>query len=105
MKFRTYEKDGKEVQAIADSLPDDELDIIAARVDEMMEQHKSNPLLAPMCTFMLRHFDNPVIGMFDMDDEAVEAAEAFLRDMMVTAAKRERAIEIWKHNHSYDEVA
>lgn len=105
MRFRTYERDGKEVQAIADNLPDDELDIIGARVDEMMEKHNSNPLLDPMCEFMQRHFERPTVDMFDMDDEAEEAAEAFLRDMMVTAAKRERAIEIWKDKHSYDEVA
>jgi hypothetical protein len=43
--------------------------------------------------------------MFDMDDELEMAADAFMRDMMITAAKRERAIEIWKHKHSYDEVA
>lgn len=105
MKFRLYEKDGKEIQAIVDALPDDELDIIGSRVDAMMELHKHNPLIAPMCAFMLRHFDNPTVSMFDMDDDAVEAAEEFLRDMMVVAAKRERAIEIWKHKHSFDEVA
>lgn len=105
MRFRTYEKDGKEVQAIADSLTDDELDIIAARVDEIMSQRHANPIVAPACQALLSFFDHEAMGMFDLDDEFEEFADNFLRDMMVTAAKRERAIEIWKHNHSYDEVA
>lgn len=105
MKFRLHEKDGKEVQAIADSMPDDELQIIAARVDNILSQRHLSPIVAPACAYLLRHFDHEAMGMFDMDDELEESADAFLRDMMITAAKRERAIEIWKHKHSYDEVA
>lgn len=105
MKFRLYEKDGKEVQQIADSLPDEELEIIATRVDEIMAQHSISPIVAPACAFMLRHFDHEAMGMFDMDDGLEMAADAFMRDMMITAAKRERAIDIWKRKHSYDEVA
>lgn len=105
MKFRLYEKDGKEVQQIADSLPDEELEIIAARVDEIMVQRRISPIVAPACAFMLRHFDHEAMGMFDMDDDLEMAADAFMRDMMITAAKRERAIDIWKHKHSYEEVA
>lgn len=105
MKFRLHEKDGKEVQAIANSLPDDELQIIAARVDDIMSKRGMSPIVAPACASMLRHFDHEAMGMFDMDDELEMAADAFMRDMMITAAKRERAIEIWKHKHSYDEVA
>lgn len=33
------------------------------------------------------------------------AADAFMRGMMITAAKLERVIDIWKHKHSYNEVA
>ena len=98
-------KDKAEIQTIADSLPDSELEIIGARADEMMKQHKSNPLIAPACAFLTRHFDYPVIGMFDLDDKQEEAAETFLRDMMVRALKRERGIEIWRAKHSFDEVA
>lgn len=105
MKFRLHEKDGKEVQQIADSLPDEELEIIAARVDEIMAQRRISPIVAPACAFMLRHFDHEAMGMFDMDDDLEMAADVFMRDMMITAAKRERAIDIWKHKHSYDEVA
>ena len=105
MKFRLHEKDGKEVQQIADSLPDEELEIIAARVDEIMTQRRISPIVAPACAFMLRHFDHEAMGMFDMDDDLEIAADTFMRDMMITAAKRERAIDIWKHKHSYDEVA
>ena len=105
MKFRLHEKDGKEVQQIADSLPDEELEIIAARVDEIMAQRRISPIVTPACAFMLRHFDHEAMGMFDMDDDLEMAADAFMRDMMITAAKRERAIDIWKHKHSYDEVA
>ncbi|RBO14313.1 hypothetical protein [Pantoea sp. 3_1284] len=105
MKFRLYEKDGKEVQQIADSLPDEELEIIATRVDEIMAQRSISPIVAPACAFMLRHFDHEAMGMFDIDDDLEIAADAFMRDMMITAAKRERAIDIWKHKHSYDEVA
>ncbi|ORM64197.1 hypothetical protein PRCB_01265 [Pantoea rodasii] len=105
MKFRLHDKDGKEVQAIADSLPDDELQNIAARVDSILDQRHMSPIVAPACIYLLRHFDHEAMGMFDMDDELEMAADAFMRDMMITAAKRERAIEIWKHKHSYDEVA
>ncbi len=105
MKFRLHDKDGKEVQAIADSLPDDELQIIAARVDSILVQRHMSPIVAPACAYLLRHFDHEAMGMFDMDDELEMAADAFMRDMMITAAKRERAIEIWKHKQSYDEVA
>ncbi len=105
MKFRLHEKDGKEVQQIADSLPNEELEIIAARVDEIMAQRRISPIVASACAFMLRHFDHEAMGMFDMDDDLEMAADAFMRDMMITAAKRERAIDIWKRKHSYDEVA
>lgn len=103
MRFNIKAK--REIQEIADSLPDDELERIGNEVDANMERHKINPLIAPACQFLTRFFDYPAIEMFDEDDDQHIEAEAFLRDMMVTAAKRERAIEIWKHKHSYDDAA
>ncbi|WP_210453090.1 hypothetical protein [Pantoea ananatis] len=103
MRFNIKAK--REIQEIADNLPDYELERIGKEVDANMERHKINPLIAPACQFLTRFFDYPAIEMFDEDDEQHIEAEAFLRDMMVKVARRERAIAIWTSKHSFDEVA
>ncbi|MGG6193009.1 hypothetical protein ACQV2B_02780 [Pantoea allii] len=95
----------REIQEIADNLPDEELERIGNEVDANMERHKINPLIAPACQFLTRFFDYPAIEMFDEDDDQHIEAEAFLRDMMVKVARRERAIAIWNSKNSFDEVA
>ncbi|MEN4974041.1 hypothetical protein ABEH62_09190 [Pantoea eucalypti] len=94
-----------EVQDIADSLPDSELERIAAEVDGQMNRHKTNPLMPALCVFLTRHYDYPAIEMFDEDDEQHEAAEAFLREAMVRVARREVAIGIYSSKHSNREAA
>lgn len=103
MRFNIKAK--REIQEIADSLPDDELERIGKEVDANMERHRINPLIAPACQFLTRFYDYPAIELFDEDDDQHIEAEAFLRDMMVKAARRERAIAIWTSKNSFDEVA
>lgn len=94
-----------EVQHIADSLPESELEFIAAEVDARMNQHKTNPLMPALCAFLTKHFDYPAIEMFDEDDEQHELAEDFLREAMVRVARREVAIGIYRNKHGNQEAA
>jgi len=94
-----------EVQSIADSLPDSELERIAAEVDAQMNRHKTNPLMPALCAFLTKHYDYPAIEMFDEDDEQHELAEAFLREAMVRVARRELAIGIYSNMHGNQEAA
>lgn len=95
----------QEVQDIADNLPESELELIVAEVDARMNQHKTNPLMPALCAFLTRHYGYPAIEMFDEDDEQHEAAEEFLRKAMVSAARREVAIEIYRNKHGNQEAA
>lgn len=94
-----------EVQDIADGLPESDLELIAAEVDARMIQHNTNPLMPALCAFLTRHYDHPAIEMFDSDDGMHEAAETLLRDAMVSAARREVAIEIYRNKHGNQEAA
>lgn len=94
-----------EVQYIADSLPDSELERIAAEVDSQMNRHKTNPLMPALCAFLTKHYDYPAIEMFDEDDEQHEMAEAFLREAMVRVARREVALGIYSNRHGNQEAA
>ncbi|MGC1037574.1 hypothetical protein WKH27_02120 [Pantoea agglomerans] len=95
----------QEVQNIAYSLPESELEFIAAEVDARMNQHKTNPLMPALCAFLTKHYDYPAIEIFDEDDEQHEAAEAFLREAMVRVARREIAIGIYRNKHGNQEAA
>jgi len=94
-----------EVQDIADNLPENELECIAAEVDARMNQHKTNPLMPALCAFLTKHYDYPAIEMFDEDDEQHELAEAFLREAMVRVAQREVAFGIYSNRHGNQEAA
>jgi hypothetical protein len=94
-----------EVQNIADSLPESELEFIAAEVDARMNQQKTNTLMPALCAFLTKHYDYPAIEMFDEDDKQHEAAEAFLREAMVRVARREVAIGIYRNKHGNQEAA
>lgn len=94
-----------EIQDIAESLLESELECIAAEVDARMNQHKTNPLMPALCAFLMKHYDYPAIEMFDEDDVQHEEAELFLHEAMVRVARREVAIGIYRNKHGNQEAA
>ena len=95
----------QEVEEIMENLSERDLERIGDEVDAMMDQHKINPLMTALCSFLPKHFDYPAIEMVDEDDEQNEAAENFLRDAMVKVAKRDMAIGIYRRRHGNLEAA
>jgi len=95
----------QEVEEIIKNLSEADLERIGEEVDAMMDQHKINPLMTALCSFLPKHFDYPAVEMVDEDDEQYEAAEHFLRDALVKVAKREMAIGIYCRRHGNMEAA
>lgn len=94
MRFHLNAKDRKEVQSIADALPDSELQDVAREVDEYMDRHHVNPLMMAAQTLIQQIHGGAVAQMLDSDDEAHIKLDEVLRELMIEAAKRERGVNV-----------
>ncbi|MDE1188546.1 MAG: hypothetical protein PW844_19045 [Pantoea sp.] len=94
MRFHLNAKDRKEVQSIADALPDSELQDVAREVDEYMDRHHVNPLMMAAQTLIQQMYGGPVAQMLDGDDEAHIKMDEILRELLITAGKNRRSVNI-----------
>lgn len=94
MRFHLNAKDRKEVQSIADALPDSELQEVAKEVDEYMDTHHVNPLMMAAIAFIQQRYGGTVAQMLDSDDDAHIRLDEVLRELMIEAGERERSVNI-----------
>lgn len=92
MNIRLTQRDRQEVQSIADALPDDDLQEVAAYVDDWQSRHHVNPLMMAALAFLNQHYDRNAVAMLDHDDDWHIKLDEVLRELMVDTGKRERGV-------------
>lgn len=93
-RFTLNARDKLEVQKIADALPDDELQQVAAEADDWMNRNHVNPLMMAAQNFLQQNYGSAAVSMLDSDDDWHIRFDELLRDLMVDTGKRERGIHV-----------
>ncbi|ORM72405.1 hypothetical protein HA48_14715 [Pantoea wallisii] len=97
MNIRLTQRDRAEVQSIADSLPDDDLQEVAGYVDDWQARHQVNPLTMAAIAFLSQHYDRNAVAMLDHDDDWHIKLGEVLRELMIDTGKRERGVNALIH--------
>jgi len=93
-RFTLNARDKIEVQKIADALPDDELQRVAAEADDWMSRNHVNPLMMAAQNFLQQNYGSAAVSLLDSDDDWHIRFDELLRDLMVDTGKRERGIHV-----------
>ncbi|MEM6162078.1 hypothetical protein AAH446_16255 [Erwinia sp. P6884] len=99
-------KDRQEIESIIKGFGETEHEQVYAMVEQTVEPLKHSPVEAAMTVFFSKQGDDmEMVGRAQDALDAQDMAHKFMWDYVTKVEQQRLAEKIWKHRHSYREVA